>query len=89
MSITSEKTQELIKEFGSKSENTGDSEVQVAILTERINNITEHLKLNKKDHAGRRGLLGLVSKRRRLLSYIKKRDSKVYIEIIEKLGIRK
>ena len=55
MSITSKKTQELIKEFGSKSEDTGDSEVQVAILTERINNITEHLKSNKKDHAGRRG----------------------------------
>ena len=89
MSITSEKTQELIKEFGSKSENTGDSEVQVAILTERINNITEHLKSNKKDHAGRRGLLGLVSKRRRLLSYIKKRDSKAYLDLIGKLGIRK
>ena len=89
MSITSEKTQELIKEFGSKSENTGDSEVQVAILTERINNITEHLKSNKKDHAGRRGLLGLVSKRRRLLSYIKKRDSKAYLDLIGKLEIRK
>lgn len=89
MSITSEKTQELIKEFGSKSENTGDSEVQIAILTERINNITEHLKSNKKDHAGRRGLLGLVSKRRRLLSYIKKRDSKSYLDLIGKLGIRK
>tara|TARA_B100001029_G_C14978953_1_gene404797 strand:+ start:590 stop:859 length:270 start_codon:yes stop_codon:yes gene_type:complete len=89
MSITSERTQELIKEYGSKSENTGDSKAQVAILTERINNITEHLKSNKKDHAGRRGLLGLVSKRRRLLSYIKRRDSKAYIEIISKLGIRK
>ena len=89
MSITSERTQELIKEYGSKSENTGSSEVQVAILTDRINNITAHLKDNKKDHAGRRGLLGLVSKRRRLLNYIKKRDSKQYLDLIEKLGIRK
>lgn len=89
MSITSERTQELIKEYGSKSENTGSSEVQVAILTDRINNITDHLKNNKKDHAGRRGLLGLVSKRRRLLNYIKKRDSRQYIDLIEKLGIRK
>ena len=89
MSITSERTQELIKEYGSKSENTGSSEVQVAILTDRINNITVHLKNNKKDHAGRRGLLGLVSKRRRLLNFIKKRDSKQYLDLIEKLGIRK
>ena len=89
MSITSERSQELIKEYGSKSENTGSSEVQVAILTDRINNITEHLKNNKKDHAGRRGLLGLVSKRRRLLNYIKKRDSKQYLNLIEKLEIRK
>jgi len=89
MSITSDRTKELIKEYGSNSENTGSSEVQVAILTDRINNITAHLKNNKKDHAGRRGLLGLVSKRRRLLNYIKKRDSKQYLDIIEKLGIRK
>ena len=89
MSITIENKKKLVKEFGDNHENTGASEVQVAILTERINNITEHLKSNKKDHAGRRGLLGLVSKRRRLLSYIKKRDSKNYIAIIEKLGIRK
>lgn len=89
MSITSERTQELIKEYGDGTVNTGDSEVQVAILTERINNITAHLKTNKKDHAGRRGLLGLVSKRRRLLNYIKRRDSKVYLNLIEKLGIRK
>ncbi|MBC8196629.1 MAG: 30S ribosomal protein S15 [Candidatus Marinimicrobia bacterium] len=89
MSITSERTQELIKEYGSKSENTGASDVQVAILTDRINNITAHLKDNKKDHAGRRGLLGLVSKRRKLLSYIKKRDSKQYVDLIGKLGIRK
>ena len=89
MSITSERTQELIKEYGNGTVNTGDSEVQVAILTERINNITAHLKNNKKDHAGRRGLLGLVSKRRRLLSYIKRRDSKVYLDLIGNLGIRK
>ena len=89
MSITSDRTKELIKEYGSNSENTGSSEVQVAILTDRINNITAHLKNNKKDHAGRRGLLGLVSKRRRLLNYIKKRDSKQYLDLIGKLGIRK
>ena len=89
MSITSERTQELIKEYGSKVENSGTPEVQVAILNDRINNITAHLKNNKKDHAGRRGLLGLVSKRRRLLNYIKKRDSKQYLDLIGKLGIRK
>ena len=89
MSITSERTQELIKEYGSKVENSGTPEVQVAILTDRINNITAHLKNNKKDHAGRRGLLGLVSKRRRLLNYIKKRDSKQYLDLIGKLEIRK
>ena len=89
MSITSERTQKLIKEYGSKIENSGTSEVQVAILTDRINNITAHLKTNKKDNAGRRGLLGLVSKRRRLLNYIKKRDSKQYLNLIGKLGIRK
>ena len=89
MSITSERTQELIKEYGSKLENTGSSSVQVAILTDRINNITAHLKNNKKDHAGRRGLLGLVSKRRRLLTYIKKRNSKQYLDLIGKLEIRK
>ena len=89
MSITSERTQELIKEYGNKLENTGSSKVQVSILTDRINNITAHLKNNKKDHAGRRGLLGLVSRRRRLLNYIKKRDSKQYLDLIEKLEIRK
>ena len=89
MSITIERKKELIKEYGIKSENTGSSEVQIAILTDRINNITAHLKNNKKDHAGRRGLLGLVSKRRRLLNYIKKRNSKQYIDLIGKLGIRK
>ena len=89
MSITSERTHELIKEYGNKVENSGTSEVQVAILTDRINNITAHLKENKKDNAGRRGLLGLVSKRRRLLNYIKKRDSKQYLDLIGKLGIRK
>ena len=89
MSITSERIKELIKEYGSKSENTGSSEVQIAILTDRINNITAHLKNNKKDHAGRRGLLGLVSRRRRLLNYIRKRDSKQYLDLIRKLGIRK
>ncbi len=89
MSVTTEQTTKLIKEYGNDEKNSGASAVQVAIMTERINRITDHLKNNKKDHSGRRGLLSLVSKRRRLLNYIKKNNTGDYLELIKKLGIRK
>ena len=89
MSISKEKTQELIKEYNSDNLNTGKTEGQIAILTERINNITDHLKTNKKDNSSRRGLIILVSKRRKLLNYMKKNNKTNYKPLIEKLGIRK
>ena len=89
MSITKERVEELIKEFGLNENNSGTAEVQVSILTERIRNITEHLKENKKDNSSRRGLIIQVAKRRKLLNYIKRNNFKVYKSIIEKLNIRK
>ena len=89
MAIEKEKIEELVNEFGKNSNNTGSSESQIAILTERINNITSHLKSNKKDHSGRRGLVILVSKRRRLLNYLRKNNLDNYKHVIEKLNIRK
>ena len=89
MSITSERTKALIKDFGGDEKDTGSPEVQIAISTERIRNITDHLKNNKKDHSGRRGLINLVSSRRRLLNYIKKTNVARYKKIITKLEIRK
>lgn len=86
--ITKERTEELIKEFGKGANDSGSAEVQVALMTERINNLTAHLKVHFKDHHTRRGLLKLVGKRRRLLSYIKQRDIEGYRELIKKLGIR-
>ncbi|MBO5551598.1 MAG: 30S ribosomal protein S15 [Lachnospiraceae bacterium] len=87
--ITTEKKAELIKTYGMKEGDTGSPEVQVAILTERIKELTEHLKVNKLDHHSRRGLLKMVGKRRGLLQYLKKKDINRYRAIIEKLGIRK
>ncbi len=87
-SITKEETQAIIAEFGKNEHDSGSAEVQVAILTHRIKHLTEHLKEHKKDHHTRRGLLMLVGKRRRLLSYIKNRDIEQYRELIKKLGIR-
>lgn len=89
MSITKERVEELVKEFGGDDKDTGSPEVQIAIITDKIRNITEHLKLNKKDHSGRRGLILLVSQRRRLLSYVKKTGPGRYKTIIDKLNIRK
>ena len=89
MSITKEKTAELIKEHGSNDKDSGSSQAQIAILTERINAITNHLKENKKDHSGRRGLIAMVSRRRKLLDYIRKQNNDNYISIIKKLNIRK
>lgn len=87
-SISKERTAELMAEFGKNPQDSGSAEVQVAILSERIKNLTEHLKEHPKDHHTRRGLLMLVGKRRRLLVYIKNRDVLEYRELIKKLGIR-
>ena len=89
MSVTKEKVVELTKEFGKKENDTGSTETQIAVLTERIKNITSHLKNNKKDHSGRRGLVILVSKRRKLLNYLRRIDVNSYKNILEKLNIRK
>ncbi|SVE11818.1 uncharacterized protein METZ01_LOCUS464672 [marine metagenome] len=89
MSITKERVEELVKEFSGDDKNTGSPEVQIAIITDKIRNITEHLKINKKDNSGRRGLIVLVSQRRKLLNYVKKSSVTEYKAIIEKLNIRK
>ena len=87
--ITKERKLELINKFGRTANDTGSPEVQIAILTERINELTEHLKANKNDHHSRRGLLKMVGQRRGLLAYLKKTDLEGYRALIEKLGIRK
>lgn len=89
MSITAERKQELIKEFATKKDDTGSPEVQVAILSERIANLTEHLKTHTKDFHSRRGLLTMVGQRRRLLDYIKGKEAKRYEALVERLGLRR
>ncbi len=89
MSITAERKQELIKEFAIKEGDTGSPEVQVAVLSERIKNLTEHFKSHKKDNHSRRGLLKMVSQRRRLLDYIKSKDEARYQSLIKRLGLRR
>jgi len=89
MSITAVRKQELIKDFATKEGDTGSPEVQVAILTERIRNLTGHFKTHKKDNHSRRGLLMLVSSRRSLLDYLKKKSQKRYEGLIQRLDIRK
>ena len=89
MSITAERKNALVSEFAQKSGDTGSPEVQVAILTERINNLTGHFKSHNKDNHSRRGLLKMVSSRRSLLDYLKKKDESRYRTLIEKLGIRR
>src|SRR5690606_21332853 len=89
MSITPERKQELLREFATKKGDTGSPEVQVAVLTERIKNLTEHFKDHVKDNHSRRGLLKLVSQRRRLLDYLKGKDEARYQTLIEKLGLRR
>ena len=89
MSITAERKAELIKEYAINEGDTGSPEVQVAILTERINNLTEHFKGHKKDNHSRRGLLTMVSTRRSLLDYVKKQDEARYTKLITSLGIRR
>lgn len=89
MTITNEKKNELVEEFRQNDSDTGSPEVQVAILTTRINNLTEHMRSNKKDYATRRGLLGMVSRRRRLLDYLREVNPDRYLDIIGRLNIRK
>jgi small subunit ribosomal protein S15 len=89
MSITAERKQELIKEYSRGTADTGSPEVQVAILSERIRNLTEHLQSHKKDFHSRRGLLVMVGQRRRLLDYLKKKDNGRYASLIERLGLRR
>ena len=87
--ISKEKKTAIIEQYGRKAGDTGSPEVQIAILTERINELTEHLKKNPKDHHSRRGLLKMVGQRRGLLAYLQKNDLEGYRSLIEKLGIRK
>ncbi|MBP6951955.1 MAG: 30S ribosomal protein S15 [Alphaproteobacteria bacterium] len=89
MSITNVRKQELIKEFATKESDTGSPEVQVAVLTERISNLTSHLGIHGKDFHSRRGLLMLVSRRRRLLDYLKRTKESRYVELIAQLGLRR
>ena len=89
MSVTKEKIVEITKDYGKNENDFGSTETQIAIFTERIRNITGHLKQNKKDHSGRRGLVILVSKRRRLLDYLRKTNLNGYKNILEQLNIRK
>ena len=89
MSITQERKAELIAEFGKNDKDSGSASVQVAILSERIRNLTEHLKDHKKDFGSRRGLLAMVGQRRSLLDYIKSSDVAAYKALIEKLGLRR
>ena len=89
MTITTERKEALSKEYGRAEGDTGSPEVQVAILTERINNLTEHFKTHKKDNHSRRGLLTMVSSRRSLLDYVKKKDEGRYTKLISSLGIRR
>ncbi len=89
MSITSERKAVLISEYGISEGDTGSPEVQVALLSERISNLTEHFKVHKKDNHSRRGLLMMVSQRRRLLDYVKRSDPKRYTALIQRLGLRR
>ena len=89
MSITAERKTALLQEYATKPNDTGSPEVQVAILTERINNLTGHFKSHAKDNHSRRGLLMMVNKRRSLLDYLRKKDGDRYLALIAKLGLRK
>jgi small subunit ribosomal protein S15 len=89
MAITKDRKTELIDQFRRKAEDTGSPEVQIALLTERIGELTEHLRTHKKDHASRRGLLMMVSKRSGLLAYLRQKDRSRYLAVIGRLGLRK
>ena len=87
--MTAERKQEIINQYRRDEKDTGSPEVQIALLTERINELTEHLKVHKKDNHSRRGLLKMVGKRRNLLNYLAKKDENAYKELVKKLGLRK
>lgn len=89
MTVTQERKQELIEKFGDSPQDTGKAEVQVALLTERINGLTDHLRMHKKDHHSRRGLLMLVGQRRRFLNYLQRTDLERYRALVRELGLRK
>ncbi len=89
MALTAERKQELVERFGDAAGDTGRAEVQVALLTERINQLTEHLRTHRKDHHSRRGLLMLVGRRRRLLNYLQRADLDRYRALVRELGLRK
>ena len=89
MSITPERKQTVMTDFATKSNDTGSPEVQVAVLSERIGNLTEHLKTHKSDFASRRGLLMMVGRRRRLLDYLRRKNQSRYQTVIERLGLRR
>lgn len=89
MALTSEKTEELIQQFGRSGSDSGSPEVQIAILTNRISQMTAHMKANHKDYASRRGLLRMVSRRRRLLDYVKRTNPQLYLDLLQRLDIRK
>jgi small subunit ribosomal protein S15 len=89
MSITKDRKTEIIDQFRREATDTGSPEVQIALLTERIQDLTEHLRVHKKDHASRRGLLMMVSKRSSLLSYLRRKDRNRYLSVIGRLGLRK
>ena len=89
MTITKERKQEIIQDFRHDEQDTGSPEVQIAILTTRINSLTEHMRTHSKDYASRRGLLAMVSRRRRLLDYLRRIEPQRYLSIIGRLGIRK
>ncbi|MFO0867665.1 MAG: 30S ribosomal protein S15 [Pirellulales bacterium] len=89
MTITKERKQEVIREYRRRDDDSGSPEVQVAVLTTRINSLTEHMRTHPKDYGSRRGLLGMVSRRRRLLDYLRKINPQKYLDVIGKLGIRK
>jgi small subunit ribosomal protein S15 len=87
--LTPEKTREIVTQFGADENDTGNTRVQIALLTQRINDLTGHLRTNKKDHHSRRGLLMLVGRRRRLLNYLQKKDLEGYRALIKELGLRR
>jgi len=89
MASTKERNSEITQKFRRKESDTGSPEVQIALMTERINQLTEHMRIHKKDHASRRGLLGLVSKRNGMLNYLRINDRNKYVAVIGKLGLRK
>jgi small subunit ribosomal protein S15 len=89
MAITKDRKTELVHQFQRKESDTGSPEVQVALLTARINELTEHMRTHKKDHASRRGLLKMVSRRKSLLAYLERTDRNSYLALIQKLGLRK